>query len=198
MRSAAYIYKSVLFACSAGAVMAGTAVSADDAATTLAAFRACTDIGDDTARLACFDKAASAGGLAAAERALAEARVAQAEAAAAKVEADRKRREAEAEAEALAARAAEKKAADAMSFGADKDRADADEITATVTRIVATPVGRVLFYLDNGTIWEQTDSKAVRENRILNTSVIVKRAALGGFVLTISDLGIVHRVKRRR
>lgn len=198
MRSAAYIYKSVLLACGAGAVMAGTAVSADDAAATLAAFRACTDIGDDTARLACFDKAASAGGLAAAERALAEARAAQAEAAAAKAEADRKRREAEAEAAALAAKAAEKKTADAMSFGADRDRADAEEITAKVTKIAGTPVGRVLFYLDNGMIWEQTDTKAVRESRILNATVVVKRAALGSFMLTVSDQGIVHRVKRRR
>ncbi|WCL54139.1 hypothetical protein [Gimibacter soli] len=198
MRSTAYIYKSVLAACGAGVLMASMPATADDATAALAAFRACTNISDDTSRLACFDKAAGAGGLAAAERALADARAAQVEAAAAKAEAERKRREAEAEAATLAAKAAEKKAADAMSFGADRDRADADEITATVTRIVATPVGRVLFYLDNGTIWEQTDTKAVRENRILNTSVIVKRAALGGFVLTISDLGIVHRVKRRR
>jgi hypothetical protein len=67
-------------------------------------------------------------------------------------------------------------------------------ITATITQFVPMPGGDVAFRLDNGQLWQQTDSRSYL-NAHVNDHITITKSALGAFFLTTSDR--LHiRVKR--
>jgi len=55
---------------------------------------------------------------------------------------------------------------------------------------------RAIFYLENGQVWEQTQSGYVYVNKKKQNIAHIKKAALGGFKLRINDKGTLIRVRR--
>jgi hypothetical protein len=81
-------------------------------------------------------------------------------------------------------------------FGNDKDKGgDLDNLTEAVARYTSGLNGAIIT-LENGQVWEQTDSKrtGVRRRGTPQTALI-KTAAFGSFMMKIDD-GPLFRVKR--
>lgn len=67
-----------------------------------------------------------------------------------------------------------------------------------VDHIVSRPYGKHLFYLANGQVWEQTDSKhIVYPKHDKSLRVQIRKAAMGSYLLRINGKGRAIRVKRR-
>lgn len=146
------------------------------------AFLACARITADSERLACYDRAV--GELSAEGRRLAAERVAAAEAAA--------KAKAEAEARAAAEAAERARAAEVEGFGVPggtrPERAGRiDRIAAMVTETFTDSQRKLVFLLDNGQMWRQTDGVLVAIVRP-GTPVVIRRATMGGFTLRIESL----------
>jgi multidrug efflux pump subunit AcrA (membrane-fusion protein) len=156
------------------------------------AFMACARIAGDAERLACYDQAVAA--LSAEGRRLAAERAAAAE------EAAKARAEAEARAAAEAAETA--RAARVEGFGARggspaQREERIDRIEATVTETFTDSQRKLVFLLDNGQMWRQTDGVFLAIVRP-GTPVIVRRATMGGFTLRIESLNRNVPVMRMR
>lgn len=52
------------------------------------------------------------------------------------------------------------------------------------------------FYLENGQIWDQTDSSFISVNKKKQNSAVIKKAAFGSFRLRVNGKGTPVRVKR--
>jgi multidrug efflux pump subunit AcrA (membrane-fusion protein) len=148
-------------------------------------FLACARIVADAERLACFDKATAALSAEAAritaEREAESARLRQAEAAAA-----------------AAAQEAERRARfGAEGLGAAPDGSRLTELDATVAETFLDRARLLVFLLDNGQVWRQTDGtfKSLVQP---GTQVRVKRTAMGGYMLVIPSKGRTVPVRRIR
>ncbi|WP_448585590.1 hypothetical protein [Thermaurantiacus sp.] len=163
------------------------AAAAQGAAVPLERLLSCARIDDEAKRLACFDAEV-------AERS-AEAKRLQAERAAAA----RARAEAEAAAAAQAARAAE--AERRLRFGGEAlggpAEARIESIEATITETFMDRSKLLVFVLDNGHVWRQTDggfSQLLKPG----TRVVVRRGRLGGYMLEIAGRNRLVPVRRIR
>lgn len=150
-------------------------------------FRACAGVLDDSARLACYDKAVAA--LGAADAAAIEARrVAAAEAAA----------------RAAAEAAAREEQARRQTFGAENvpairatqvdDRLP--ELRETITEVFSSGSGLVI-ELANGQVWRQSEAAVLPPIRA-GDSVIIKRGVIGGYRMTFQKQRRTISVKRYR
>jgi hypothetical protein len=164
----------------AGASAQGTAVPLDR-------LMACARIDDDRERLACFDGEV-------ASRSLEAKRLAGERAEAAKVR----------EAEAAAAAAAAAKAAEAekkQRFGGEAlgegPEGRVESIDAAIVETFLDRAKLLVFLLDNGHVWRQTDGifKTLLKP---GEKVVVKRSRLGGYMLEIPARGRSVPVRRIR
>jgi hypothetical protein len=133
------------------------------------AFRACAGIASGEARLACYDAASGrtpgAGSAAKADSPAAPALSATVESAAA-------------------------------GFGkAPERRVEPDELKVMIVRVQRRDNGKLLFLSDSGQAWAQTDSTALRNLGDGPWPAVVRKAALGSFLLSL-DGGAAVRVRR--
>lgn len=59
------------------------------------------------------------------------------------------------------------------------------EITATITQFARNDLGKLVFVLDNGQRWIQTDNITGRRDPRVGHSVTIRRAALGSFIASV-------------
>jgi hypothetical protein len=148
-------------------------------------FLACARIAADAERLACYDKATAA--LSAEAARITAAREAESE----------KLRAAEAAAAAAAAEEARRASFGSEGLGAAPDGTRLTELEATVQEAFVDRSKLLVFLLDNGQVWRQTDgtfSSIVPSG----TPVRLKRAAMGGYMMTIPSKGRTVPVRRLR
>ena len=142
--------------------------------TPLSPLYACQAMADAAARLTCFDQAAAA--------------IKANEDSGAVVSVDKSR--------------AERMQREAFGFnlpslpklGLPGSGADVEAVQATLVGLSPLGEGHYLFRLDNGQVWEQVDDRLDRP-RALPAAVIIKKAALGSYLLKIGDQRAV-RVRR--
>ncbi|WP_143435515.1 hypothetical protein [Henriciella aquimarina] len=81
-------------------------------------------------------------------------------------------------------------------FSGDDGDDKLDEMTVPVTRVSRAHSGDFIVYLENGSVWQQIDTKSVfySEKRGVETAT-VKSAALGSYRMQLDD-GVFFRVKR--
>jgi hypothetical protein len=149
---------------------------------------ACASRVDDADRLACYDAAVKSMGAEA--RAASEAREAEANVARAAAAAS-----AAAAAESAAAKAeADRKA----SFGRSAAASEIiSELQASITEVLKSGTGKVVFVLDNGQVWRQADTLSL-PNAKAGTAVTIKRGALGSFRLVPDNSNRWVQVVRMR
>jgi len=157
---------------------------------------ACTVKTDPGERLACYDKAVAS--LSQEARALAEKREAETRAAAAAAAA----LTAQQAADAAAKQEAERLAA----FGRDSMSRESrppptveslDRLEAKIAETLTAADGKLIFVLDNGQMWRQTEGLQLPPIRP-GFDVVLKKGAMGGFALTIVKIGRTVRVVRMR
>ena len=134
-------------------------------AATVSAVLACRSITDDTARLACFDKAT------------------------------REMGEAEQKGDLLTLDRQQRQAVRRQAFGLpltamtifDKGEKpeEADRITATVTSASQTPYGKWVIRLDDGAVWRQVDDNNLQSDPHKGSKVVIKRGVLGSFFIDV-------------
>jgi hypothetical protein len=184
------------FAIGVGALAALLPAAAHSATVGEQAMIACAAKPDPGERLACYDRAVSS--LSQEARALAEKREAESRAAAAA---------AAALAAQQAADAAAKQEAERLSaFGRDSMSRESrpppaveslDRVEAKIAETLTAADGKLIFVLDNGQMWRQTEGLQLPPVRAGN-DVVVKKGAVGGFALTIVRIGRTVRVVRMR
>lgn len=76
----------------------------------------------------------------------------------------------------------------------EPDYEDADKIYGAVVKAEETPFGKHVITLDNGTVWQQTDS--IRYKVKEGQQVYVERGLLGAFYLSRDDINSRMKVKR--
>ncbi len=65
------------------------------------------------------------------------------------------------------------------------------------TRIKAD--GKMRFYMDNGQIWDQSDTRRMRPfNKSAENTLVIEKAALGSFLARINGKGGTFRVRRHK
>lgn len=183
---------------------------ADGDKVNLESFRACASIQSDTARLACFDKAAKGFDFDKADAKLAEAEELKRETARLKAEAkaeaehkqaEQKRLAAEekARADAEAKRIAELEAQKREEFGKRaSELEEKDELTtlsSAITRTLKPQVGGLVVFLGNSQVWQIIDSKRPGPMKT-GTKVRIEKSFAGGFFMINEDTGRSVRVKR--
>ncbi len=84
---------------------------------------------------------------------------------------------------------------DATAAAADSD--GVNEIAATLSAIGNNGLGRWVYTLDNGQVWLQTDTSAPGRAPRAGQSVVIRRAALGSFMISVEGRSGV-RVRRER
>ncbi|WP_417462125.1 hypothetical protein [Kordiimonas sp.] len=207
-----------------GLVLAGLTIApagADDAQSSVQAFKACAEISDDASRLACFDKAASIFDFERAHARLKEADQLKAEterlkavAATERTEAKRLRLAADQEAARLRAEAEREKAEKEALIAAEEQR-QADLAALALeefgqrgatdggfntfqSSIVATKrsaIGDLYIKLENGHIWQNVDDS--KPGRIKpGMAVRIEETEIGGLFMTVDETGKTFRVKR--
>ena len=201
--------------------LTSVAAQADERQDDLKAFKACAEITEDSARLTCFDEAASVfnferatARLQEAERLRAETTRLKAVAATERAEAERLRVATEKEKERLRAEAEREKAAKEAVIAAEEQRqADLAELAleefgqrgatdggfSTITSsIVATKrsaIGDLYMKLENGHIWQVVDNG--KPGRVKpGMAIRIDETEMGGLFMTIEETGRTFRVKR--
>lgn len=172
------------FVAVAAIVAAPQVMSADDAATELANFKKCAKIEDNTARLACFDKAASGFDFAKAEQELTAAREL-------KAEAERLREEKEA----LKQAEAQLETQRVEQFGQDHAVVrTVDEIETEILKIRKTRAATYVM-LTNQQVWKFQSKKGMG---VLEPGlkVAIKKGFMGNYRLTIIKNGKTIGVER--
>lgn len=156
---------------------------ADEIASTDAVY-ACAGLDDDMARLACYDDAV--GRLKAAEEAGEVTTISKAE-----VE------EVQRDAFGFSLPSLPKLAMPRFGSGDDKDDdGTINSVTTGVTSIKKSKVNGLTVTLDNGQIWQQTDSRRVPYSKRKGVEAAeVKKASFGSFMMKLDD-GPAFRVKR--
>lgn len=85
-------------------------------------------------------------------------------------------------------------------FGGDDDDSGDDavnQIEATLSAVERNGSGRLVYTLDNGQVWVQTDSSAPGRSPRAGQAVVVRRASLGSFMISVEGRPGV-RVQRIR
>ena len=91
--------------------------------------------------------------------------------------------------------ARQQSAAPASDFGLQKKReAESDGVSATIVSVSKTALGKYKMTLDNGMVWQQTDSTIFLPRE--GDTVTVERGMLGSFYLSKNDLNKTVKVKR--
>ena len=91
--------------------------------------------------------------------------------------------------------ARQQSAAPASDFGLQKKReAESDGVAATIVSVSKTALGKYKMTLDNGMVWQQTDSTIFLPRE--GDTVTVERGMLGSFYLSKNDLNKTVKVKR--
>lgn len=82
-------------------------------------------------------------------------------------------------------------------FGKNDDAEEAvREITASLVSASTTVRGTYVLHLDDGSVWDQTDTIYIRRP-VAGDTVVVRRAVLGSYMARVND-GLSMRVRRRR
>ncbi|MCH8685817.1 hypothetical protein [Pedomonas mirosovicensis] len=165
--------------------LAGALLASGGAFAQIEGFKACAGIGDGEKRLACYDKALAAADAEAAAR-LAEQRRA-AELAAAKAAAETKARQEQAQ---LAAFGSESTAK-----GKEEREEAPKQISASIASIDNNGLAGLVFTLDNGQVWRQTESKTLPPVRA-GDAVTIRRGMMGGYRMTLERQHRTISVKR--
>ena len=79
--------------------------------------------------------------------------------------------------------------------GAAEKGDNVDEIEATISSVLTLRSGKWLIKLDDGALWQQTDTKSMMSSPDSGDAIIIKRGALGSFVAKVND-GRAFKVKR--
>lgn len=79
----------------------------------------------------------------------------------------------------------------------EEDSDAVNELTATLSNVARNSSGQWIYTLDNGQVWEQTDSSAPGRSPRAGHSVVVRRASLGSFMISVEGRAGV-RVRRVR
>lgn len=166
-----------------------SAIAADPKAAPLDAVYACAGLGDDAARLACYDAAVG--------------RLKSAQEAGDVVAVDRESiKELEKESFGFSLPSLPKLALPKLGGGRSERSAAADsgleKIQAGLVRIEKAGPTRNRLYLDNGQVWLQIDGSPARARGKGPHTVEIRRAALGSFLMTINDTGASIRVRREQ
>ena len=157
----------------AGVFAAGLAASAKSksdlpppaTAATVSAVLACRSLTDDTARLACFDKAT---------RDMSEA-----EEKGDLLTLDRQQRQ-------TVRRQAFGLPLPAMTvFDRGEKPGESDRITATVASASQTPYGKWIIRLDDGAVWRQIDDNSLQSDPHKGSTVVIKKGILGSFFIDV-------------
>ncbi len=173
----------------ASASTASIALQTSAKAPSLDAFKACATIGDNRDRLACFDKVASGFDFERAEAALKEA-------SRLKAEAEQLRQEKQALAREQARREAELETKKVTEFGKkDAEVRSVDQINTEVKRVIEPRVGGKVLVLANGMVWQIQDGGRTGPLKP-GMTLRVKKAALGGYLMTFDLTRRTFRVKR--
>lgn len=78
----------------------------------------------------------------------------------------------------------------------EAEQNDNDELTVKITEARKLSNKRVRFYLENGQVWEQTDSAYVYLPKNEENTVNIKSGSLGSFKLRVNGKGRTIRVRR--
>jgi hypothetical protein len=134
-------------------------------AATVSAVLACRSLVDNTARLACFDKATGEMG------------------------------EAESKGDLLTLDRQQRQAVRKQAFGLPltamtifdrgEKTGEADRITATVASVARTPYGKWILHLDSGAVWRQIDDNELQSDPHKGSTVVIKRGILGSFFIDV-------------
>lgn len=90
-------------------------------------------------------------------------------------------------------------AAQAVEFGFENRRessSDPDLLNGTIVSLAKNPYGKYAVSLQDGTVWQQTDSTSMRLDT--GMSVIVERGVLGAFYLRVDGINKKMKVKRKQ
>ncbi len=81
-------------------------------------------------------------------------------------------------------------------FDGDEEKGDnVNEIEAKISSVRTLRGGKLLIKLDDGAVWQQTDTKTNMRRPKVGDSIVVKRGSLGSFVAKVND-GRAFKVKR--
>jgi hypothetical protein len=143
---------------------------------------ACADISDDEDRLACYDNAVG--------------RLKSAEAAGEVVSVTRQEVE-DVQRDSFGFSMPSLPKLTMPKFGGGDDR-ELNELVASVERVTKSARGKVIVYLDNNQVWQQTDDKRVYISRRQSfEQAAVRKAAFGSFMMKLDD-GVLFRAERIR
>lgn len=134
-------------------------------AATVSAVLACRSIADNTARLACFDKATQEMG------------------------------EAEQKGDLLTLDRQQRQAVRKQAFGLPlpamtifdrgEKAGESNQITATVASASQTPYGKWIIRLDDGAVWRQIDDNDLQSDPHKGSKVVIKKGILGSFFIDV-------------
>ena len=165
--------------------LAGPSIAAAQSSAPLADLYACQVISDSRAQLSCFIS----------ETAKLQAAETSGDVIAVEKETFAEIKNAEVEAEVASQKAEIKQAA--------KAEARAEKVEPPKVRVLAVKEAKkfgpnrwVRFTLENGEIWQQTESKYVRVGKGNPDMLTIKRAAFGSFLAKVNDKGSSFRIKQ--
>lgn len=81
-------------------------------------------------------------------------------------------------------------------YGIAEDTQDPNELTAAITDIQSAGHGRVIVWLDNGQVWRQKSSSALKIK--VGDRVVIKKGALSSFKMKKEGSSVMMRVSRER
>ena len=83
-----------------------------------------------------------------------------------------------------------------QTYGEAAGRQGLNELSATVTEIKAAGYGRIFVWLDNGQVWRQKTSSALKIK--VGDRIVIKKGALGAFNMKKEGANAMMRVSRER
>lgn len=76
------------------------------------------------------------------------------------------------------------------------DDGSIEEISMVIERVREYNYNQHRFYMENGQVWRQVDTERVRLNRNSENTAVIRRAAMGSYLMLINDRGTAIRVIR--
>lgn len=81
-----------------------------------------------------------------------------------------------------------------QAYGVAAGRQDLNELSATITDIQPAGYGQIFVWLDNGQVWRQTTSSALKIK--VGDRIVIKKGALGSFKMKKEGANVMMRVSR--
>lgn len=78
------------------------------------------------------------------------------------------------------------------------DEGGIEEISMVIERVREYDRNKHRFYMTNGQVWRQIDTERIRINRNGENNAVIRRAAMGSYLMQINDRGTAIRVERER